>query len=185
MKKRVISILLAAIFLLISTTTVFAENNQVKNYEGNFLKESGPIEITDGLRDQLKKMREKSASDVQPMAEAPPLSYLEVYAAISSQNPTYEYFTANQTSSVADHGGAEMYIVTAELGYGFQRHAKIANSAFLPEVQYQMIDLDNDSIVDGWFYWWDASGYDSGLFTYENRSANYPFNTMFDSIIIK
>lgn len=84
----------------------------------------------------------------------------------------------SQTSSIADHGGAEMYTVTAELRYEVMSRARMDGGPLLPEVQYQMIDVDNDSIVDGWFYWWDASGYDSGLFTYQNTSQNYPGNTI-------
>lgn len=71
-----------------------------------------------------------------------------------------------------------MYTVTAELRYEVMSRARMDGGPLLPEVQYQMIDVDNDSIVDGWFYWWDASGYDSGLFTYQNTSQNYPGNTI-------
>lgn len=78
-----------------------------------------------------------------------------------------------------------MYVVTAELGYGgTSQNAKIDNGPFLKKIQTQSIDLDGDTIVDGWFYWSDASGYDSGRFTYEDTSIVYPWNTMFDSINI-
>lgn len=77
------------------------------------------------------------------------MSYLEVYAAISSNYPSeYEYFEPNQLTSVQDHGGAEMYIVTAELGYGYTQIAKF-NGRNLTELQSEFIDLDGDTIVDG------------------------------------
>lgn len=34
----------------------------------------------------------------------------------------YEYFSPNQLSSVYDHGGDELYVVTEELGYGHIRY---------------------------------------------------------------
>lgn len=117
-------------------------------------------------------------------APAPPLSSLEVYAAISTQHQNYEYFSPNQLSSVYDHGGTELYIVTEELGYGHIRYAKF-NGVNLKELQREHIDFNGDTIVDGWYIWWDASGNDSGTFNYQNTSTNFPSNTMSDSIFIK
>ncbi|WP_223156874.1 DUF4879 domain-containing protein [Thermosediminibacter oceani] len=59
------------------------------------------------------------------------------------------------------------------------------NGYLLDSIKSQAIDVDNDSIIDGWFYWWDASGYEQGNFSYENTSSNYPWNKMTDSIYIK
>lgn len=46
------------------------------------------------------------------------------------------------------------------------------------------IDLEGDSIVDGWYYFWDASGYEEGNYYYHATSINYPVNTMSDSLYI-
>lgn len=119
-------------------------------------------------------------------APAPPLTDLQVYAAWSTNcpvNPDYEYFSSSQFSSVYNHGGGEMYIVTYEIGFGYNRIAKM-NGQTLQSVAYQAIDLNGDSIIDGWFYWWDASAFEYGTFTYQNTSANSPWNTMSDSIYI-
>lgn len=136
------------------------------------------IEVTDEEAQRLEKDK------LGTRASAPALSYLEAYAAISSQHPEYEYFSASQLSSVYDYGGAELFIVTAELGYGHIRHAKL-DGVNLKEHMKQFIDLNGDNIVDGWHIWWDASGYDGGRFTYQNTSTNFPGNTMFDSILIR
>ncbi|MBE1556128.1 DUF4879 domain-containing protein [Sporosarcina limicola] len=136
------------------------------------------IDLTD---EELQKQEEANWGI---RGSAPPLSYLEVYSVISTQHPTYEYFSPSQLSSVYDHGGAELYIVTRELGYGHIRYAKF-NGINLLEYKKQHIDLDGDSIVDGWYIWWDASGNDSGTFNYQNTSTNFPSNTMSDSIFIK
>lgn len=126
----------------------------------------------------------KNISNITPYASAPPLEYLEVYAAWSTNNGGYEYFSPNQLSTVQDHGGTELYIVTAEIGYGHIRTTKI-NGNKLTELQRQYIDLEGDTIVDGWYIWWDASGNESGTFTYQNTSTNSPWNTMSDNMYIK
>lgn len=127
-----------------------------------------------------------AATDVQSSAvatsgPASPLNYLEVYAAISSNYPTYEYFGQYQYSSVQNHGGAELYIITAELGYGFSPIAKMVGNN-LTQIQQQAIT--NNGIVVGYFRWWRANGYQGGQFTYQNTSTNYPYNTMQDWITI-
>ena len=140
------------------------------------------VDITLEEYEQQKKISD--ALSVTPYAPAPPLSYVEVYAAISTNYPTYEYFSQNQLSSVQDHGGAEMYIVTEEIGYGHIRKAEL-NGSKLTEKQRLFIDYNNDTIIDGYYIWWDASGHEDGSFYYENTSTNYPWNKMFDSMYIK
>lgn len=83
-----------------------------------------------------------------------------------------------------DHGGEELYIVTAELGYGHVRTAKI-NGVNLKEYDRLHIDTNGDTIVDGWYIFWNASGHENGTFTYQNISSNAPWNTMSDNMYIK
>lgn len=115
---------------------------------------------------------------------APPLTELEIFAAISTNYPEYEIFSSSQFSSVHDHGGGEMYIVTYEIGIGSNRIARM-NGQKLTAVAYDPIDLDGDTIIDGWMYYWDASAFENGNFTYQCTSVNSPFNTMSDSIYIR
>ena len=89
----------------------------------------------------------------------------------------------NQLSSVQDHGGAEMYIVTYERGYGQNRVARM-NGDLLDMADWLWDDDNGDNINDGVYIMWDASGYPYGTFTYESTSSNYPWNTMSDSIYI-
>lgn len=81
-------------------------------------------------------------------ASAPPLTHLQVYAAISSNYPQYEYFSPNQLTSTYDHGGAELYVVTEELGYGYSQFARM-NNALLQKFNELAWDYNGDSIVDG------------------------------------
>lgn len=68
------------------------------------------IDESEGQKDLYKS--------ITPFQAASPLTSLEVYAATSTNYPQYEYFTSNQLTSVEDHGGEELYIVTEEIGYG-------------------------------------------------------------------
>ncbi|MEK5231748.1 DUF4879 domain-containing protein [Lysinibacillus sp. FSL K6-0232] len=104
------------------------------------------VDITPEEYEQQKKI------SVIPYASAPPFSYVEVYVAVSTNYPTYEYFSQNQLSFVQDHGGAEIYIVTEEIGYGHIRKAEL-NGSKLTEKQRLFIDYNNDTIVDGYYIW--------------------------------
>ncbi len=116
-------------------------------------------------------------------APAPALEYLEVYAAISSNYPDYEIFSETQFISEEDHGGAELYIVTLEFGYGYLQVAKM-DGVTLTEIDQEPV-VDDAGIVVGFIRWWDASGFQEGQFIYKNTSFNSPYNTMEDWINIK
>ncbi|AIC96118.1 DUF4879 domain-containing protein [Shouchella lehensis] len=143
----------------------------------------------------LEKVREdfphaqfvKDPEDFGPISTfgpAPPLSFLSVYAAYSEKHPDFEYFDEFQFRSAADHGGAYMHVVTAEIGYGHLRQATMEGTR-LQSIHSQHIDLTGDNIIDGWFYWWDASGFEEGQFQFQNRSTNHPWNLMSDFIFIQ
>ncbi|WP_427339424.1 DUF4879 domain-containing protein [Caloranaerobacter sp. DY30410] len=127
-----------------------------------------------------------SFCSVSYAASAPPLSQVGIAEIYSSQGGTEEIYSSTKLCTDKDHGGNPFYIVTYEIGYSRygSRIAKL-NGVRLKEVQSQPIDLDNDRIIDGWFRWWDASGFTGGNFTYEATSENYPWNTMSVDIRIR
>jgi hypothetical protein len=136
------------------------------------------------VEQHAKQSREAAeGSAAQVLGPAPKLTYLQVYAVISSQHPTYEYVGQNQFSTVYDHGGAEMYVVTAELGYGNNPIAQM-NGARLTQFRSQAI-VDSSGTVIGWYRWWNSNGIQGGRFTYQNTSTNYPWNTMSDWLDIR
>ncbi|MFT9817471.1 DUF4879 domain-containing protein [Lysinibacillus sp. NPDC056185] len=111
-------------------------SNEIKNeFLKNQLLENIKVEYPsaqyiDLTEEELQKQEEVNLGI---RASAPPLNYLEVYA-------TYEYFSPSQLSSVYDHGGNELYIVTVELGYGHIRYAKF-NGLNLKEYMRESIRL--------------------------------------------
>jgi hypothetical protein len=125
---------------------------------------------------------------VQAMGPAPALSYLQVYAVISSNYPAYEYLSANQGATVQDHGGPEMYVVTVEYGYADSWYTKAQmNGMGLTEYRdstHPQAIVDSSRTVIGWYKWWIANGHESGQFSYQARSINYPWNTMYDQAYV-
>lgn len=166
--------------------TDFLPLNLFKEHILESIKEDYPnaqfVDLTPKGHEQQKQL--SHTLSITPFASAPPLTYLEVYAAWSSNYGDFEYFNPNQLSSNIDHGGEKLYIVTAELGYGHIRTAKI-NGVHLKEYDRLHIDTNGDTIVDGWYILWNASGYENGAFTYQNTSSNAPWNTMSDNMYIK
>jgi Domain of unknown function (DUF4879) len=203
MKKGILISLL--ILCLVFSATVFGESstsgdtssiNTPSLLKQPLLTDQKIAEFVATIQPYLKSIQktqtgnstlEQSASLVTPMASAAPLTYLQV---ISTQHPTWEYFTADQLSSVADHGGAEMYIATIEVGYGYPRFAHMNGSLVQllntsPDPNPKSYDLDNDGIIDTFVYFWNVSGYNNGTFSYQSTSQNSPWNTMSDSISIR
>lgn len=124
-------------------------------------------------------------------APAPPLSLLEVLlvgspdAALQGAadlGPGYEAVEQFQLLTDYDHGGAWIDIITAELGYGQVRIAKMAGSLISERGNEPIV---SGGVIIGWYRFWDASGFSGGRFTYQSTSINFPFNTMSDWINIR
>ena len=127
-------------------------------------------------------------------APAPPLSYLQIRR-IESTNRGIEYVSDNQLATVGDHGGATFRALTVEVGYGGNRIAKM-NGAILPaSANLSSTPFCNPAnflqpcgpgqTIIGWVRIWKLDGYQSGNFSYQSRSLNSPWNTLFDSINIR
>ena len=184
MKKIIFFISIIAFFSIVkisiaSDLSIASEKIQI--FEAPLIEDALITKYAKMAQKYLNSINEDDTT-VNEKAPAPPLTYLEVYAAISSNHPTYEYFSQGQYLSTQDHGGNELYIVTVEIGYGFSTIAKIAGA---PLTQIKEKTITNNGVVIGFYRWWDASGFQGGQFTYQNRSVNAPHNTMSDWITIK
>ncbi len=180
-----------------SAETVFQEGaNDLLSVP--LLQDSRTLEYSNNLSSFLDSITEdKNTNNLEtgigPItnALAPPLTYLQAYAAISTQHPTYEYFPAGLLTSSVNHGGDELYIVTVEIGYGNIPLAEM-NGFILEDVSHLFVQNPNERrIIDatgrivGFYTWWSANGIDSGRFTYRNTSTNAPRNTLSDGIVIR
>lgn len=116
--------------------------------------------------------------EVGTFAPAPPLTQLQVYAVRSEQYPSWEYLGESQYSTVNDHGGAWMDLVTYEYGYGYSAICKM--DGFTLQKWHTEYITDYGNTVIGFINYWVADGHQSGQWTYQNTSTNYPWNTMSD-----
>lgn len=125
-------------------------------------------------------------------ATAPPLSYVQVRY-VGSSNQGWEPIADAQASTTLDHGGAQLRVLTVEVGYGTVRIAKI-NGVTLPSTaNYQTIAFCGSNFLTpcsagqtivGYTRYWNLDGYQGGTFSYQTTSINSPFNTMIDSLNI-
>ncbi|MBI3286285.1 MAG: DUF4879 domain-containing protein [Burkholderiales bacterium] len=138
-----------------------------------------------------------SRDEVQTLA-APALTFLQVDYVYSQKWGSYEPVSGHQTSTVNDHGGSWLWIITDELGYGDNPVAtwnggqvSLAKNFVTQSICVNWARTGYDipcqagQTVVGFRKYWDFTGNESGVFTYQNQSTNSPWNTMFDSMSIK
>lgn len=114
--------------------------------------------------------------------DAIPLQQVLVIAVGSSLYGGYENINKNQYYTSHEHGGPQLYVVTAEIGIGREGIAEM-NGNRLKKIDEERI-VQNGMIV-GFYKTWDASRYGTGKFTYENTSMSQPWNTERTYIYIK
>lgn len=116
---------------------------------------------------------------------APNLSYERVIMIASTNNPNGESIAPGQTTTAVDEGGAQMEISVLEMGYGTSTPYITMNGA---EVNNSMIESRQEvcetssgvlalpctagETMVGTYYIINLSGYQSGKFTFYNRSIN-------------
>lgn len=138
----------------------------------------------------------QSSVSVQPMASAPPLTRVAVYAVGSTLYGGWEYMTTvSQLSTVGNHGGTQLRVVVQEIGYGGNPIVYMAGSLLATAKNYQNIPIcivggyyascTAGYTIVGWYRYYNLDGYNSGQFTYQNTSLNSPWNTLSKSIYIK
>jgi Domain of unknown function (DUF4879) len=127
-------------------------------------------------------------------AAAPRLSFLQI-AFVGSSNIGWEGITALQSMTSNDHGGAQLRVVTEEIGYGNLPVARFNGSVLANSKNYfteticwngsvYVIPCSAGQTIVGYRKYWNLDGYQIGSFSYQNKSTNSPWNTMSDSISI-
>ncbi|TDX51616.1 DUF4879 domain-containing protein [Orenia marismortui] len=134
--------------------------------------------------ESLLNNKEKEG-DVSAQAPAAPLDYVRVFL-VESSLYGQESISRYQMSTDENHGGSQLFIYTLDVGYGYSELAEMnGSSASVEKVYEELLDLDNDGIIDSRAKVWDASGYESGRFYYENTSTNSPWNTESTTLYIR
>lgn len=194
MSRNVNSFVGALLIALVGSAAASAQ--QQKPVQQRALTSFGKLELKRPTAKALESGR-STAPSITASGPAPALSRIIVFAVGSTQYGNWEYMaTANQISTVADHGGTQLLAVTLEVGYGNNPVAKM-NSVLLPASKN--IQTDPACLVNGYyvtncssgqpyiaFYrYWDLSGNQSGRFTYQNTSAVSPIRTISTAISIR
>lgn len=74
-------------------------------------------------------------------------------------------------STIGDHGGAWMQVITDEMGYRSWGQATLGGSVLQELGSVGITDGYSNTII-GWRRWWKADGYQSGQFVYTASSIN-------------
>lgn len=125
-------------------------------------------------------------------APAPPLSYVQVRY-VGSSNIGWEPISDGMFSTAQNHGGAQLRVLTVEVGYGTSRIAKINGTTLPSSANYQTIAFCGSNFLTpctagqtivGYSRYWNLDGYQGGTFYYQTTSINSPWNTMSDTLNI-
>jgi len=196
-KKGILFIMVLCLALTFTTTSVFAEN---QNLNVDKVNNNSSIQDSSSLPEfplmdwqTLQSLKEKKSNDQESndqteaitRAAAPPLDIFEVYAICSEQHPSWEYIGQNDYATDYDHGGSYMYVVTYERGIANPASREATIDGYdLTLIDYELLS-GSDGIVYGAVVYWDASGYQEGQFYSQSTSMNFPWNTMYDWINIQ
>ncbi|MFY0571645.1 DUF4879 domain-containing protein [Archangium lansingense] len=121
------------------------------------------------------RVAEGAEGRVHQLGPAPNLSSIHVIAVCSADfYATYAPYDCEDVSTsgstVFNHGGAWMEVITQEMGYRAYGSATMAGNS-VSEIHNQgILNVYNEYI--GWYRWFDVSAYSSGYFYYSAASIN-------------
>jgi hypothetical protein len=133
-----------------------------------------------------------SASVASAQSTAPALTYVQVRY-VDSSDQGQEAIADSATSTTKNHGGAQLRVLTVEMGLGNNRVATINGSVLPATANYSTTPFCSLSFttpcsvgqtVVGQTRWWKIDGYQSGTFSYRTTSVNSPYNTLTDTLTI-
>jgi hypothetical protein len=124
---------------------------------------------------------------VREFGPAPNLTSVQVIAVCSADfYAAYAPYDCEDVSTIGttvfNHGGAWMEVITKEMGYRAYGSATMAGSSVSEIGNQGILNIYNEYI--GWYRWFDASGYSSGLFNYTAASIN-TYATYSDSVTVQ
>jgi len=184
-KKMKYSVLLMGLIAASTTAFAAADTKQVE-----------PLDFDVGLLAPLPADEAPDTGGMVKLGPAAALSYLQVYAVGSSSYGGWKVLSDPYAyTTTEDHGGPILLVAVLEIGHGGSKFAKMAGSQLPSSANYF-----NESVcafingypygcsagqtVIGWIRYFDVSGYQNGLFEYQNTSFNFPWNTMYDRLSI-
>lgn len=127
------------------------------------------------------------ASNEGVLGPAPGITYFQVYA-VGSSNIGWEYTGASQTSTVYDHGGAQLRVAVLQCGYGVANGSLsgTAGTRYLTQnLCGSCSSLHNcvaGETISAFLYYFSFDGMQGGGFSAYSNSLGVPYGTATDAI---
>lgn len=180
--NQVFYIAILAILLMIMPV---AQSQNISSWPTSTL---GPLQANNYLNYFLSQVPEKGAN-------APALKSVNIYA-VGSANCKWEYIPPNANSTKCDHAGPKLQIAVLEAGYGNNRNAHFNGGLISLNNLYKTegvcmvnnkaaIPCPIGQAITGWLLFYNLSGQESGQFSFQSSSANWPTKTYSKQIWIK
>lgn len=118
---------------------------------------------------------------------APGITYFHVYA-VGSSNVGWEFTTASQLATVADHGGAQLRVAVLQYGYGVANGSLAGTSGtrYLTENlcgSFSNLHYCNaGETITGFLYYFSFDGMQGGTFSAYSNSLGVPWGVATDAI---
>lgn len=119
----------------------------------------------------------------------PGITYFQTYA-VGSSNVGWEYVSASQTSTVADHGGAMLRVAVLQYGYGVANGSMSGTSG----TRYATDNLcgpfsslhycSPGETLTGFIYYFSFDGLQGGSFSAYSTSLGIPSGTPTDGMLV-
>ena len=127
---------------------------------------------------------------ITSLAAATGISFFEIGHIGSSNYGDWEVIQSYQSSTIYDHGGAQLYAYVWQMGYGNIGTASFNGVSKTPEQSQYRCGSDlhycaTGETVTGWLYVYNLSGQESGTFNVSANSVASPFGYWSDSIYIQ
>lgn len=119
----------------------------------------------------------------------PGITYFQTYA-VGSSNVGWEYVAASQTSTVANHGGAQLRVAVLQYGYGVANGSMSGTSG----TRYATDNLcgpfsslhycSAGETITGFIYYFSFDGLQGGSFSAYSTSLGIPAGTPTDGMLV-
>ena len=183
--------LLMGLLLSIFSVIAVAGSQVGQIYIGDTINNESLI-IPSGIIQSPPISSARAVSSATAGGAAPGISYYQVYAVGSSNVPNWEYISPSQTTTVSNHGGAQLSVVTFQYGYG---NANAATLNATPGIHYLRQYLcgpfsapyicNVGGTITGYLDYFSFNGLQSGYYTSSASSVASPYGTWTDSIYVQ
>lgn len=170
-----------------------AESDVTDETNGEELGETAGAEPAQGTAPSLDKIPAFKAPTGEKVPSegvlVPGITYFQTYA-VGSSNIGWEYVTSSQTSTVSNHGGAQLRVAVLQYGYGVANGSMSGTSG----TRYATDNLcgpfsslhycSAGETITGFIYYFSFDGLQGGSFSTYSTSMGIPAGTPTDAMLV-